>query len=67
MAFPCLWFRITDDGTNRICHVSGDGQHFITIHSVGRTDFLTADEVFFGVVGTTNFANRTLLLSWKQS
>lgn len=40
-----LWLRIADDGTNRICSISTDGRNFIQIHSVGRTDFLTADEV----------------------
>lgn len=64
----CLYFfRIADDGTNRICSFSCDGQHWQTFHTIGRTDFLTADEVGFWVnaeqgtwpVGVT-------LLSWKQ-
>lgn len=40
-----LWMRIADDNTNRICSVSRDGVNFVQIHSVGRTDFLTATRV----------------------
>lgn len=63
-----IYFRIQDDNTNRISEVSGDGQNWITLHSVGRTDFLTADEVGFGVesFNATGPANMTLL-HWKQS
>lgn len=43
-AFP-IWLRIKDDGVNRLCQYSLNGIAFITFHSVGRTDFLTADEV----------------------
>jgi len=43
------FFRIEDDGTDRTCYVSMDGVNFIEIHTIGRTDFLTADEVGFFV------------------
>jgi hypothetical protein len=42
-----VWLRIADDGTNRIVSYSRDGETFATLHSVGRTDFLTADEYGF--------------------
>lgn len=42
-----VWMRIADDGTNRKLSISKDGQNFRQIHSVGRTDFLTADQVGF--------------------
>ncbi len=43
------WLRIADDGANRICSFSYDGLNWQAFHTVGRTDFLTADEVgFFG-------------------
>lgn len=43
------WLRIADDGTSRICSFSYDGVNFHPFHTVGRTDFLTADQVgFFG-------------------
>lgn len=63
-----IFLRITDNGTNRICSYSNDGQHFITIHTVGRTDFLTADEVgFFADTETASFASAINLLSWKET
>lgn len=38
------WLRIADNGTNRICSYSLNGQDFTEFHSIGRTDFLTADQ-----------------------
>lgn len=67
-----IWMRIADDGTNRICSISADGQNFIPVHTVGRTDFLTADEVGVMVradstsAGSLGGAGMTLL-SWKES
>jgi hypothetical protein len=43
-----LWpafLRIGDDNTNRICSISVDGQNWYTYKTIGRTDFLTADQV----------------------
>ncbi len=63
-----IWLRITDNGTNRICSWSLDGQNFIQIHSVGRTDFLTATEVgFFANDQTNTYEAGNLLLSWKET
>lgn len=59
----CL--RIADDNSNRICSISRDGINFQTIHSVTRTDFLTADEVGF-FVNPWNCDTRMTLLSWKE-
>ncbi len=43
------WFRIRDDGTNRIFEYSRDNIGWNTLFSVGRTDFLTPDRVgWFG-------------------
>lgn len=69
LAGGLLWLRIADDNTNRICSVSLDGQHFTTLHSVGRTDFLTADEVGWGGYVQTNGSdtNYISLLSWKEA
>lgn len=65
------WLRIADNGTNRICSISADGQNWLDVHSVGRTDFLTADQVGFMVAtensATPNFAPILSVLSWKQS
>jgi hypothetical protein len=63
-----IFLRISDDGTNRVCSYSTDGQHFRQVHTVGRTDFLTANEVGFGA--DPNNATHVLgltLLSWKQA
>lgn len=61
------FFRIADNGTNRICSISNDGVNFFQAHSVSRTDFLTADEVgFFIQSGNTTWGLGMTLLSWKQ-
>lgn len=63
-----LWLRIADNGTNRICSYSLDGQNFITLHTVGRTDFLTADEIGFFVNDQTNtYEVGCVLLSWVEA
>ena len=60
-------YRIADDNTNRICSVSNDGHHWAVLHTVGRTDFLTADEVgiclSMSAIGTNNLG--MWLLSWE--
>lgn len=65
------WMRIADDGTNRICSISEDGLNWLVIHTVGRTDFITADQVGIAVgvenSATPNFAPILRLLSWAQT
>jgi len=39
------WARIIDDGANRICQTSPDGIHWVTLHTVSRTDFITPDQM----------------------
>lgn len=67
----CVWLRITDDGTNRTCYLSSDGVNFVQVHQVGRTDWITADEVGFFVdpVRSTNvFMDPEMhVLSWEQT
>lgn len=60
------FFRIEDDGSNRKIWTSYDGQEWSLFHSVGRTDFLTADEVCFFASGdgTNTFGMR--VLSWYE-
>ena len=43
-----LWYQLTDDGSNRTVSVSNDGLNWVLIHSVGRTDFVTGDQIVFG-------------------
>lgn len=60
------FLRIADDGTNRVCSLSQDGQNWFQAHSVGRTDFLTANEV--GFAGNTNAgALGITLASWREA
>jgi hypothetical protein len=63
-----IWLQIEDDNSNRICRISADGQNFTQIHSVGRTDFLTADQVCWGGLATTNGTDTSYLnlLSWEE-
>lgn len=63
-----MYLRIQDTGANRVCSVSMDGYNFITIHTVGRTDFLTADEVgFFVNPNNANWDTALTVLSWVES
>lgn len=63
-----VFMRIQDNGTNRICSWSTNGQYWDVFHTVGRTDFLTADEIgFYAQSFNTTYAAAMTLLSWKQS
>jgi hypothetical protein len=44
-----VFLRLIEDATTRQIWWSNDGQEYTLFHSVGRTDFLTADEVCFSV------------------
>jgi hypothetical protein len=62
------WIRLADNGTNRIISYSPDGIVFSTLHTVGRTDFLTGDQIVFAFTGAaaSSIANTTLsLLSYE--
>lgn len=56
------WLRIGDDGTDRKVWISSDGQNWALIHSVGRTDYLTADEV--GIAVDCNNASIICVANW---
>lgn len=65
------WVRIEDDNTNRICSVSCDGVNWKVLHTVGRTDFLTADQIGFCInpekqSGGTTVTNTISLVSWLE-
>ncbi len=67
LGFPYL-MKIEDNTTNRICSIGTDGQHWLPVHTVGRTDYLTANEVFFFVTpGSSSGGAAMTLLSWKES
>lgn len=63
---PLTWLRAADDGTNRIFSVSSNGVTWSTVHSVGRTDFLTANQVAF-YWGDANQDVGLTLLHWKEA
>lgn len=56
--------RIADDTTNRICSWSVDGVNFQTFHSVGRTNFMTADQIGFWANSQNSVSMKMILLSW---
>jgi hypothetical protein len=62
------WIKIADDNTNRVISISEDGIVWTQIHSIGRTDFLTADGIFFGTFVTTNatYDTQVSLLSYEE-
>lgn len=62
-----MFLRMVDDNTNRKSYFSRDGLHFQLMHSVGRTDFLTPDEIGFCANEQTNAAPCGMhLLSWRE-
>jgi hypothetical protein len=62
-----LYLRITDNGTNRITSYSHDGNAFVTMHTISRTDFLTADQVGFCMQESNNVAGQSMTVySWLQ-
>jgi len=62
------WYRFRDDGTTRFAEISFNGVDWITVHSVGRTDFLTMSQIGWGADFNTSGVTNTLRLrSWKES
>ncbi len=57
------FMRLEDDNTNRKVYTSFDGQNWELQHTVGRTDFLTADEVGFAADDTAGIT----ILSWVEA
>lgn len=70
---PFLWVKLIDDGTtNRTISLSNDGNNWMLLHSIGRTDFLTADSAAIFINGNENNATEEwdaalLLQSWSLS
>lgn len=63
-----VWLRITDNGTNRIMSYSNDGQNWLTHSTLGRTAFLTADEIGFAIdPANAGYGMGVTLLSWKET
>ena len=58
------WFKLEDNGTNRIFYMSTDGINWVQYHSIGRTDYLTANQVGF-MIDPFNQACALLVDSFK--
>ncbi len=62
------WYRFRDDGTTRFAEVSFNGLDWITVHSVGRTDFLTMSQIGWGMnFNNTSVTNTLRLRSWEEA
>ena len=62
-----LWFRLTDNGTNRVVAWSMDGINWADVHTVTRTDYLTADQVGFYANSNNSRPVYFNLFHWKES
>ncbi len=65
-----LWLRLTDNGTDRIVSYGFDGITFQQLHTIGRTDFMTANQI--GLFVNPNSADLTIsttitVLSWVET
>jgi hypothetical protein len=64
---PCLWLRIRDDNSNRVLSISSDGETFHQLHTVGRTDFITPDQIgFFVNQQNASYGVKINILSWTE-
>lgn len=54
--------RVGDDGTNRHISFSADGVTYMKAHTIGRTDFVTADKIGFATSNSTAVANSLKIL-----
>jgi hypothetical protein len=64
--YPLMWIRFQDDNVNRLLSWSTDGQNFVQLHSVGRTDFITPNQALIGM-NPFSQATAVTLLSWKET
>ena len=63
-----IWFQISDDGANRSVSLSNDGLNWVLLHSVGRTDYCTGDQIIFGAdTGAGALGGYAVLLSYLES
>ena len=64
---PLFW-RMEVDGANRIVSMSHDGVNFFVQYSVGRTDFLTADQVGIAIASFNGaYGTHASFISWKET
>jgi hypothetical protein len=66
--FDSFLIRLLDDGSNRIVQVSMVTDVWLAVHSVSRTDFLTADQVGYYANSRNNADLVSVeLLSWLEA
>jgi hypothetical protein len=58
--------QLIDDNSNRIVKVSGDGINWQTMHTVGRADFLTADQLLVYGRDNGSYGAGISVLSWTE-
>lgn len=61
-----MFIRIGDNGSSRVYEFSFDGQMFSTVYSIGRTEFLTADQAIICVNGDSSKKAKINLISWLE-
>lgn len=71
-AMPISWLRVVDDNTDRKFYVSYDGVHFLLVFSETRTNFITPDEIGFGIAnvlsgGVTGANGGAWLVHYKDN
>lgn len=63
-----VFIRLEDNNTSRIVSVSVDGKHWQAIHTIGNTDFITANQVGFVANPSTGSVGTNLWLThWRES
>ncbi len=59
------WLRIRDDGTNRFFEFSDNGIDWMLHYSVGRTDYITPDQIGWGTDNSSGQTIKARLRSWS--
>lgn len=62
-----LWLRLEDDGTNRHWAISTNGVHFVRIYTVGRTDFITPNQIAVFIGQYTHSDGALRVRSWEEA
>lgn len=60
-----LTLRVTNNGTNRIWEIA-NGDQWLTLLTVGNTNFTTPDQAFFGVYASNDLAVSAKLIGWAE-
>jgi hypothetical protein len=63
-----FFLQLEDDSANRIVSISPDGYNWMQVHSVGNTDFITADQIgFFASPASGTVPTGLWLHHWDES